>query len=359
MVLQNGGRCINISIMNINELTAEIEKELSAAATKDALSAFHRRFLGKSGTLAAAMADLRNIAPEKRSEFGAKLNELKRSTEVRFFKLQKQISDAEIDEKLRGDPLIDITIPDLSEYTGSIHPITAVTRKLTEICLSMGFHIVDGAEVVTEYENFDSVNVPADHPARDMQDTFWLNNGQVLKTQTSASQNAILKKYKHELKDGGVLSAIFPGRCYRNEATDHSHECAFFQCEGLMVGENISVANLLYTMERFLTAVFDRQITVRLRPGFFPFVEPGFELDASCPFCGGSGCSSCKHGGWIELVPCGMIHENVLRMAGIDPAKYQGFAFGLGLTRLAMLKFGVNDIRLFNSCNLEFLRGLK
>jgi phenylalanyl-tRNA synthetase alpha chain len=358
-MLQKGGKCIIIFVMDIKKLTAEIERELSVITAKDGLAAFHSKCLGRSGAVSAAMNSLRDINPSERNAAGAKLNELKRDTETRFFKLQKQILDAEIDKKLQGDRLIDITVPDLNKRTGSIHPITAVTRKLADICMSMGFHIEDGAEVVTEYENFDSVNVPADHPARDMQDTFWLSNGQLLKTQTSASQNAILKKYKQELENGGVLSAIFPGRCYRNEATDASHEYAFFQCEGLMVGENISVANLLYIMEKFLTAIFDKKITVRLRPGFFPFVEPGFELDASCPFCGGDGCPSCKQGGWIELVPCGMIHENVLKMAGIDTGKYRGFAFGLGLTRLAMLKFGVNDIRLFNSCNLEFLGGIR
>jgi phenylalanyl-tRNA synthetase alpha chain len=350
--------------MEIKELSAEIEKQLSAVKTESDLSAFHRDYLAKSGKVTAAMGALRDVEPSKRGEVGAKLNELKRNTEVRFFKLQKQIKDAEIDKKLQGDKLVDITIPPINARTGSLHPITIVTRKVIEVCSSMGFHIEDGAEVVTEFENFDSVNVPADHPARDMQDTFWLSNGQVLKTQTSASQNAILKKYKHELENGGVLSAIFPGRCYRNEATDASHEFAFFQCEGLMVGENISIANMVYIMQEIIGGLFDAGKTkakrdVRLRPGYFPFVEPGFELDAGCPFCEGTGCPTCKHSGWIELFPCGMIHENVLKMAGIDPTKYQGFAFGFGLTRLAMLKFGVSDIRLFNSCNLEFLRGIK
>jgi phenylalanyl-tRNA synthetase alpha chain len=186
-----------------------------------------------------------------------------------------------------------------------------------------------------------------------MQDTFWLSNGQVLKTHTSASQNRLLKKYGPEFR------AIFPGRCFRNEAVDASHENTFFQVEGLMVGENVSVANLIYFMKQALTAVFQKDINVRLRPGFFAFVEPGFELDASCMFCGGSGCSICKHTGWIEFCGCGMIHPNVLLMGGVDPTKYQGFAFGFGLTRLAMMKYGINEIRHFNSGNLEFLRSIK
>jgi phenylalanyl-tRNA synthetase alpha chain len=344
--------------MDINELSAEIDREISAIKTESELSAFHRAFLSKTGKVTTAMTGLRDIDPTKRGEVGAKLNELKRNTEICFFKLQKHIKDAEIDKKLQDDKLIDITIPDLNAKAGSIHPITQAVREVVAVCSSMGFHTEDGAEVVTEFENFDSVNVPHDHPARDMQDTFWLSNGQVLKTQTSASQNAILKKYKHELQNGGVLSAIFPGRCYRNEATDTRHEYAFFQCEGLMVGENISIANLVYIMEELLTGLFGKKVTIRLRPGYFPFTEPGFELDASCPFCN-DGCPFCKNTGWIEFAGCGMIHENVLRMADIDPKKYQGFAFGFGLTRLAMMKFGVNDIRLFNSCNLEFLGGLR
>jgi phenylalanyl-tRNA synthetase alpha chain len=345
--------------MDINELKKEIEIQISAIKTESDLSAFFKDYLSKTGKVTAAMSGLKEIEPAKRGDTGAKLNELKRNTEVSFFRLQKQMKDIEVDKKLQGDKLVDITIPDFNEKEGSIHPITEVTRKVITVCSSMGFHIEDGSEVVTEYENFDSVNMPTDHPARDIQDTFWLNNGQLLKTQTSASQNAILKKYKAELENGGVLSAIFPGRCYRNEATDASHEYAFFQCEGLMVGEHISIANLIYVMEKLLTGLFGQQITIRLRPGFFPYTEPGFELDASCPFCKGNGCPSCKHGGWIEFAGCGMIHENVLKMAGIAPEKYQGFAFGFGLTRLAMMKFRVNDIRLFNSCNLEFLRGVK
>ena len=201
--------------------------------------------------------------------------------------------------------------------------------------------------------NFEMMNLPKDHPARDMQDTFWLTNGKLLKTQTSALQNEILRKY------GPVVSAIFPGRCYRNEAVDASHEFCFFQCEGIMTGKDISIANLIYVMKTILSEIYEREIEVRLRPGFFPFVEPGFELDAGCPFCGGKGCSVCKHSGWIEFGGCGMIHANVLKTAGIDANEYQGFAFGFGLTRMAMTQYGVNDVRLFNSGNLEFLRGIK
>jgi phenylalanyl-tRNA synthetase alpha chain len=345
--------------MDITNLLNEVKGGIEAIKTEKQLAVFFREYLSKTGKITAAMSGLKDIAPDKRGEFGAELNRLKRETEKQFFALQKNMKDAEINQKLLNDKLIDITVPEFNKCNGSLHPMTYVMRSVADVCSSMGFHIEDGPEIVTEYENFDSVNMPKDHPSRDIQDTFWLSNGQLLKTQTTAMQNAILKKYKKELAGGGVLSAVFPGRCYRNEATDVSHEFAFFQCEGIMVGKNISIANLIYVMKKFLSGIFEKEIDVRLRPGYFPFTEPGFELDASCPFCGRKGCSTCKHSGWIEFAGCGMIHENVFKMADINPDKFQGFAFGFGLTRLAMLKYGVKDVRLFNSCNLEFLKEIK
>ena len=331
----------------------DIEKELEQIKTEAELAEFHKNYLSKTGKLTTMMAGLKDLAPEQRAEAGKRYNEMKRAVEVKFFQKQAVLRAQAVNEKLKNDPLIDITAPAINELRGSLHPITHLTRRVADICRSMGFIVVDGNEVVTEFENFDAVNVPADHPARDMQDTFWLTNGKLLKTQTSALQNTILKKH------GPVVSAIFPGRCYRNEATDASHEFSFFQCEGMMVGKDVSIANLIYVMKTILSEVYHREIEVRLRPGYFPFVEPGFELDASCPFCGGKGCSVCKQSGWIEFCGCGMIHENVLKQADIDPKEYQGFAFGFGLTRMAMTQYAISDIRLLNSGNLEFLRGIK
>lgn len=335
------------------DIDQTMENELAKVEDEAQLAAFHKEYLSKTGRLTAMLLKIKDLVAEKRAAEGQRLNELKRKFEKAFFLKQAEIREQAINKKLAKDQLIDITMPQINTICGSLHPITYVTRRVREICTSMGFIVVDGNEIVTEFENFDAVNVPADHPARDMQDTFWLTNGKLLKTQTSALQNQILQKY------GPVVSAIFPGRCYRNEATDASHEFAFFQCEGMMVGENISIANLIYVMKKILSELFGREIEVRLRPGYFPFVEPGFELDASCPFCGGKGCSVCKHSGWIEFCGCGMIHQNVLRQANVDPEKYQGFAFGFGLTRMAMMQYGINDIRLLNSGNLEFLRGIK
>ena len=267
----------------------------------------------------------------------------------------EELKKKEVEREIASMRPFDITAPS-NIVKGSYHPITLVQRQCEAIFKSMGFTVEDYSEIVTDYECFESLNIPKHHPARDMQDTYYLENGQLLKSQTSAAQNAILKKYGKNLIENDVpIRAIFPGRCFRNEATDACHENTFFQMEGVMVDKDISISNLIYFMKTMLSEVFQKDIKVRLRPGFFPFVEPGFELDISCLICGGEGCASCKHSGWLELCPCGMIHPEVLREGGIDPEKYTGFAFGLGLTRLVMMKYGVKDIRDLNSGNLKSL----
>ncbi|MDE5600787.1 MAG: phenylalanine--tRNA ligase subunit alpha [Oscillospiraceae bacterium] len=269
--------------------------------------------------------------------------------ETQIDKKKEILKAKELNIRLQNIEKIDISLPSKDEL-GSLHPVTIVQREIEEIFKTMGFTIEDGNEVETEYNNFEAVNVPKYHPARDMQDTYWLENGQLLKTQTSAAQNKIMKKY------GAPLKAIFPGRCFRNENLDASHENTFFQLEGMIIDENISVANLIYFMKTTLSEIFKKDLKVRLRPGFFPFVEPGFELDVSCIYCNGKGCKVCKQGGWIELCPCGLIHPKVLEFGGIDPEKYSGVAFGLGLSRLAMMKYGINDLRLLNSGDLRVLK---
>ena len=266
----------------------------------------------------------------------------------------EELNRKAIEAEINLMPVFDVTTP--PELTrGSYHPVTLSQRQCEAVFKSMGFTVEDYAEVVTDYECFEAVNIPKHHPARDMQDTYYLTNGQLLKSHTSAAQNAILKKYGSRLQNGVPIKAIFPGRCFRNEATDANHENTFFQMEGMMVDKDISISNLIFFMKTMLSEVFQRDVKVRLRPGFFPFVEPGFELDINCLICGGEGCPSCKHSGWLELCPCGMIHPNVLREGGIDPEAYTGFAFGLGLTRLAMMKYKVKDIRDFNSGSLKAL----
>ena len=298
----------------------------------------------------ADMQNLRNIEPAKRGSEGARLNKLKTELEDKLQTFYRDREERELNAKLERDPLIDITIPDINAKHGGLHPISIIMNEVEDVFSQMGFIIEDGPEIATEFECFDSLNCPKSHPARDMQDTFWLSDGRVLRTQTSAHQNYMLKKYGPEFR------AICPGRTYRNENVDATHDTTFFQVEGMMVGSDVSIANLIYFMREALTAVFKKDIKVRLRPGYFPFVEPGFELDASCPFCE-NGCPICKGNKWIEFCGCGMIHPKVLEMGGVDPKKYTGFAFGFGLTRLAMMRYGISDIRLFNSGNLEFLQG--
>lgn len=333
----------------INQVENDYLQKAEQIETVEQLEQAKVEFLGKKGKITELLQGLRDVASDMRREVGAKINELKQKAEQDFNKKLAQIKEKQLQKQIENAQVYDITMP-TNVLEGSLHPITIVQKEVEEIFKSMGFMVEDGNEIETEYNNFEAVNVPKNHPARDMQDTFWLSNGEVLKTQTSAGQNRILRKY------GAPCKVIFPGRCFRNENVDASHENTFFQLEGMMVGENISIANLIYFMKEMLSKVFKQDVKVRLRPGYFPFTEPSFELDASCMFCGGKGCATCKNGGWIELCPCGMIHPRVLEMGGIDTKKYQGFAFGLGLTRLAMMKYGIKEIRHFNSGNVKFLK---
>ncbi len=312
-------------------------------------------YLGKKGSVTDLLKGMKELSNDERKIFGQKVNELKGLVNEKITEKTQELKEKEIQKEIELMPEFDLSMPPVMDR-GSYHPITLVQRECERIFKSMGFTVEDYSEIVTDYECFESLNIPKHHPARDMQDTYYLTNGQLLKSQTSAAQNAIYKKYRDALVNDGVpIKAIFPGRCFRNEATDACHENTFFQMEGVMVDKNISISNLIYFMKTMLSEVFQKDIKVRLRPGFFPFVEPGFELDISCLICGGEGCPSCKHSGWLELCPCGMIHPEVLKAGGIDPDEYTGFAFGLGLTRLVMMKYGIKDIRDLNSGSLKTL----
>lgn len=339
----------------IEQLKIQLNEELKAVENLQELDTIRVKYLGKKGLVTDLLKGMKDLSNDERKAVGALVNELKQVANEQITNRMEELKEAEIKKEIESMPLFDVSIPTNLDR-GSYHPITLVQRECERIFKSMGFTVEDYSEVVTDYECFESVNIPKNHPARDMQDTYYLENGQLLKSQTSAAQNAILKKYGDALKnDGKPIKAIFPGRCFRNEATDACHENTFFQMEGMMVDKDISISNLIYFMKTMLSEVFKKDIKVRLRPGFFPFVEPGFELDISCLICGGEGCPSCKHSGWLELCPCGMIHPEVLREGGIDPDEYTGFAFGLGLTRLAMMKYGIKDIRDLNSGSLKTL----
>ena len=328
---------------NIAELRQKFETELSAVRDSETVEKIRVAYLGKKGSVTELLKGLKDLSGEEKKEFGQTINLLKREVDEKITAQIEAIRKAEEDRLVNSAEQYDVTLPAETAY-GSYHPITLVQRELEEIFASMGFTVEDYKEIVTDYECFEALNIPKHHPARDMQDTYYLDNGQLLKTHTSAAQNSIMRKY------GAPLRAIFPGRCFRNESTDASHENTFFQMEGIMIDKDISISNLIYFMKTMLSKVFKQDVNVRLRPGFFPFVEPGFELDISCHVCGGKGCSTCHGSGWIELCPCGMIHPNVLRDGGIDPEEYTGFAF-----RLAMMRYGLKDIRDLNSGSLKAL----
>jgi phenylalanyl-tRNA synthetase alpha chain len=302
------------------------------------------RFLSQKGLIKALLreTDFSVFSPEEKRRIGGEINALK---EYASRQIESDLARLSKNAPTSG---VDFTLPGIRRNTGSLHPISLVQMELEEIFHGMGFMVLAGHEVETEYYNFDALNTPSDHPARDMQDTFWLTNNRVLRTQTSASQVRTLQDYPPPVR------AIFPGRCFRCEKIDASHEATFYQFEGLVVDRQVSVAHLIAVMKTFLTQVFGKDVAVRLRPGFFPFVEPGFELDIECVICGGEGCTTCKRSGWVELVPCGLVHPNVLKHGGVDPREFSGFAFGLGLTRLAMMKYHIPQIRLFNSGDLDF-----
>lgn len=342
---------------NLKKIKEEFEQRLAEIRTQEELEKIRVAFLGKKGIVTDVLKSLKNMDAELKKECGKQINELKSEIEEKVKVFSVKLSNLFYEQSIEKAEPFDFTIPS-DEITGSLHPITLIQHQVEGIFKSMGFLIEDGLEIQTEYNNFEAVNIPKHHPARDMQDTYFLSNGQLLKTHTSAAQNYIMRKYG-EPEAGKPLRVLFPGRCFRNENLDAGHENTFFQLEGMMIGDDISISNLIYFMKVLLSEVFERDVKIRLRPGFFPFVEPGFELDMNCLICGGKGCPTCKQSGWVELLPCGMIHPNVLTMGGIDKDRYTGFAFGVGFTRLAMMKYKVKDIRVMNSGNLKALKQFK
>ena len=332
----------------LDEILAGALARIESATSPEDLEAVRVEVLGRKGTLAALSKDMGKLSPDERKALGAALNAAKQQLESAFEAKKAGFDAAALNAKLDAEWL-DLTLPASGIAPGHLHPITQIQREIEDLFRSLGFTVLDGPEVETEYYNFDALNIPADHPARDMQDTFWLEGGNLLRTHTSPVQVRGIEKL------GPPLRMIAPGRVFRNEAVDASHEHTFYQLEGMMIDRNVSVANLIYFMKTLLTAVFKREVTVRLRPGFFPFVEPGFELDIQCLICGGPGCAVCKYSGWVELLPCGLVNPNVLRTSGIDPAEWGGFAFGLGLTRLVMMRYAIDDIRQLQGGDLRFL----
>jgi len=332
-----------------NAFLIDIEK----CSTPEHMRDIEVKYLGKKSEIHSMLKNIGSIEnAEERKDVGKSINSTKNDIR-RIINERKEFVERKSIERRILENHIDWSMPVFSSSEGSLHPITIVRREIESIFTGMGFTIVDGPEMETEYYNFEALNIPEFHPARDMQDTFHLVNSMIMRTHTSNCQARSMEYMKPPLR------IISPGKCFRYEAVDASHETAFYQIEGLLIDEKITIANLIAVMKLFLSEIFKSDIKVRLRPGYFPFVEPGFELDINCLICGGIGCKTCKNSGWLELLPCGMVHPNVLRYGKIDPEKYNGFAFGLGLTRLVMMKFGIPDIRLLNSGDIRFLKQFK
>lgn len=337
----------------IQQLKTQALQDLKTTKSETELKELERSVLGKKGTLKEILTGLKDASPEERRSTGSAANEAKKELEAAFKLRSKELERAAIEEALQEDQ-IDLSAPGPKQRRGHIHPLYQAQEEVERIFGQMGFSVLDGPEIESEYYNFEGLNIPKHHPARDMQDTFFIDQAEdptegrlVLRTQTSPGQIRSMKKY------GVPLRMIIPGRTFRNEATDASHEHTFDQVEGLMIDEHISIAHLKGVMEEFLREFFKKDVKTRFRPGYFPFVEPGLELDMSCPFCGGDGCRTCKKTGWIEMMGCGMVHPHVLRAGGVDPEKYQGWAFGVGLTRVVMMRYGINDIRYLTKGDLR------
>ncbi len=334
--------------MNLDDIQSVIDKTQSELALCNTLDQVITLESATKKEVDKQFETFKSLSAEEKKTNGPKM-QLWRSSVYKLFDEKKTELKNQEAEAQESKETIDVTIPS-TPLGGSLHPLTQVQNELVDIFHSLGFAVLRGPEAEFEYYNFEALNIPATHPARDMQDTFFLNSEkQVMRTHTSPVQVRAMEQY------GAPLRMIVPGRVFRNEALDASHEHTFYQLEGMMIDKDLTIGNLLAVMKLLLREMFGREINVRLRPGYFPFVEPGFELDAECAICGGKGCSVCKHSGWVELIPCGMIHPKVLEAGKIDSTKYNGWAFGMGLSRLVMMKYKIDDIRLMQSADLRFL----
>ncbi len=333
----------------LKRLKQEFQTALEQAGDSKTLEELKVAYLGKKGRLSGLMAELKSIPPQDKAAAGKGINDLKQSLQAGLEAKTKAFAQAEQARALDAE-WIDVTLNPADRGLGAFHPVSLIQRRLEGLFTAMGFQILDGPHIETEHYNFEALNIPAHHPARDMQDTFYFTDGHLLRTQTSTIQIRGMEYLKPPLR------IIASGKVFRCERADASHDSCFHQIEGMMVDEDISVAHLIYFMKTMLTEIFEKEVKVRLRPGYFPFVEPGFELEISCLICDGKGCSVCKRVGWLELLGCGMVHPSVLRSGGIDPQRYSGFAFGVGLDRLAMMKYAISDIRELHNGGLGFMR---
>lgn len=332
----------------LSQIKDAVESALGQAHDLEALEAIRIKYMGKKGELTAVLKGMGALSAEERPVIGALANEIRTFLEKEIDEKKTEISAALQAEKLKNE-VIDVTMPGKKQQQGKLHPLTQVMDGIKDIFAGLGFSIAEGPEVEYDYYNFEALNIPPNHPARDTQDTFYIEDNIVLRTQTSPMQVRVMEKQKPPIR------IIAPGRVYRSDAVDATHSPVFHQIEGLVVDKGVTMADLKGTLETFVKTLYGEQTKVRFRPHHFPFTEPSAEMDVSCFVCGGEGCRVCKGEGWIEILGCGMVHPKVLANCGIDPEVYSGFAFGLGLERVAMGKYDIDDLRLFFENDLRFL----
>ena len=342
-----------MSNYNLKDLNSQIEQDFATVSNLEALEALRIKYLGRKGILADLTSRIPGLPVEQRSQFGQQVNQIKHKLSEML--AQKKQALKPISDGLSVGSPLDITLPGIAQPLGHYHLVTQITREICDIFVRLGFVVVEGPEIETEYNNFTALNIPLEHPSRDVFDTFYLTIGKdkkrlLLRSHTSPAQIRVMQSRKPP------LAVVVPGRVYRPDAVDASHSFMFHQIEGFMVDRNIGFADLKGALEFFAKSVFGENIKMRFRPHFFPFTEPSAEVDVSCIICQGKGCSVCSRKGWLEILGSGMIHPNVFKHVGYDPKKYTGFAFGMGIERIAMLKYGIDDIRLFFENDLRFVR---
>ncbi|KAA5543406.1 phenylalanine--tRNA ligase subunit alpha [Adhaeribacter rhizoryzae] len=329
----------------VNKVTQEVEAFV--IQNKEALEQFRISYTGRKGQIADLFDDIKNIAPEQRKAYGQEVNKLKELAQTKFNQMQEQLeASSNGQQKLN----IDFTLPPVPDTLGTRHPLTVVREEIIRIFERIGFNLSEGPEIEDDWHNFTALNFPENHPARDMQDTFFVEGNMLLRTHTSSVQVRVMENQKPPIR------TLSPGRVFRNEAISARAHCVFHQVEGLFIDENVSFADLKQTLYYFVQEMFGPETKIRFRPSFFPFTEPSAEIDISCLICKGAGCNICKHSGWVEIGGSGMVDPEVLRNCGIDPEKYSGFAFGMGIERITMLKYQIKDLRLFTENDVRFLR---
>ncbi|MGI6669941.1 MAG: phenylalanine--tRNA ligase subunit alpha [Acetivibrionales bacterium] len=333
----------------LNSIKAEAEKRLREAKTSADLESIRLQYLGKKGELTAVLRGMGALAPEERPIIGQVANDVRGFIEDMLEKAARELRDKEREQRL-AEESIDVTIPGKRRFIGKKHPLTMVMAEIKDVFIAMGYEIADGPEIELDYYNFEALNIPKGHPARDSQDTFYITDNILLRSQTSPVQIRVMEKKKPPIK------IICPGRVYRSDAVDATHSPIFYQVEGLVVDHGVTMGDLVGTLQMFAKSLFGENTKIRLRPHHFQFTEPSAEVDVTCWSCGGDGCRVCKNEGWIEILGAGMVHPKVLEICGIDPREYSGFAFGLGVERTAMGRFGIDDMRLFYENDMRFLR---